>query len=552
MIPFAHASEHAHAVEIGHDEIENEQIDRRPVGASRRSQRRLAALDRFDVDSRSGGSWLRAGGAGRDRRRRSGWSLSLHSFATVAAPETDALSLSRICDNTVKAVLTAPPSSGSVRAETRQYWQWPCRATSRNFRGSAPADSMVAPSHPASRRSSCRDAPPPSATALGRPAATGGSTTSIPGWIAGLSAPISPAPRTSASAFAETYRGKLAGLLAERPGRRERLCEAVRALRGARRPDRPLMSYAGLVYAGDTSDPARAKFYGDAQEQDDRGLDELLFFQLELNRLDDAALEAAMQRPPLAHYRPWLEDIRKEKPYQLDDDIEQLFHEKSVTGRAAWNRLFDETIAAPALQGRRRRADARADAQSACRTDEEVRARRPRRSRETLRPICVPSPSSPTRSPRTRRFPTAGAASRMSPIRAICPTGSSARWSMRWSAAVQAAYPRLSHRYYALKAQMVRQASSSTTGTATRRCPTSPPRTYTWDDARDTVLAAYGDFSPRMAGIARTLLRRALDRCAGAARQGARRLRASDRAVGASLRAAQLPGQAARRDDARA
>ena len=47
----------------------------------------------------------------------------------------------------------------------------------------------------------------------------------------------------------------------------------------------------------------------------------------------------------MAHYRPWLEDIRKEKPYQLEDRVEQLFHEKSVTAYSAWNRLFDETIA---------------------------------------------------------------------------------------------------------------------------------------------------------------------------------------------------------------
>ena len=71
----------------------------------------------------------------------------------------------------------------------------------------------------------------------------------------------------------------------------------------------------------------------------------LLFFTLELNRLDDTKLDTAMQDEALAHYRPWIEDIRREKPYQLEDRIEQLFHEKSVTGYSAWNRLFDETIA---------------------------------------------------------------------------------------------------------------------------------------------------------------------------------------------------------------
>ena len=96
------------------------------------------------------------------------------------------------------------------------------------------------------------------------------------------------------------------------------------------------------------SDPAISKFYGDVQEKITNAISHLLFFTLELNRIDDAVLEAAMEDPALGHYRPWLEDIRKEKPYQLEDRVELLFHEKSVTGRGAWNRLFDETMAASA------------------------------------------------------------------------------------------------------------------------------------------------------------------------------------------------------------
>ena len=91
--------------------------------------------------------------------------------------------------------------------------------------------------------------------------------------------------------------------------------------------------------------PTRAKFYGDVQERITAASLHLLFFTLELNRIDDAALEAAMADPALGHYRPWIEDVRKEKPYQLEDRVEELFHEKSVTGYSAWNRQFDETIA---------------------------------------------------------------------------------------------------------------------------------------------------------------------------------------------------------------
>ena len=115
------------------------------------------------------------------------------------------------------------------------------------------------------------------------------------------------------------------------------------ALRGFEELLGRIMSYAGLVYSGDTTDPARMKFYGDAQEKITSASSDLLFFELELNRLDDK-LAAKLAAGPLEHYRPWLEDIRKGKPYQLDDKLEQLFHEKSITAYGAWNRLFDETI----------------------------------------------------------------------------------------------------------------------------------------------------------------------------------------------------------------
>ena len=72
-----------------------------------------------------------------------------------------------------------------------------------------------------------------------------------------------------------------------------------------------------------------------------------LFFTLEINRIDDAVLEKAFDASPdLARYRPWFAELRKARPYQLEDRVEELFHDKYVTGHAAWNRLFDETMAA--------------------------------------------------------------------------------------------------------------------------------------------------------------------------------------------------------------
>ena len=144
--------------------------------------------------------------------------------------------------------------------------------------------------------------------------------------------------------FATAYQGKLAEI-AKGLSAGARLYESVRAYEALQDVMGRIMSYASLLYAGDTSDAARAKFYGDAQEKVTALAGELLFFELELNRLDDALLDQAMQGTTLEHYRPWLEDIRKERPHQLADEIEQLFLEKSISGAGAWNRLFDETIA---------------------------------------------------------------------------------------------------------------------------------------------------------------------------------------------------------------
>ena len=106
-----------------------------------------------------------------------------------------------------------------------------------------------------------------------------------------------------------------------------------------------LGSYAVLVHAGDTVDPARTKFYGDVQERMTAASTHLLFFTLELNRIDDALLEAAMADPALGHYRPWLEDVRTDEAVPARGSRRAAVPRKIGDGYSAWNRLFDDTIA---------------------------------------------------------------------------------------------------------------------------------------------------------------------------------------------------------------
>ncbi len=106
-----------------------------------------------------------------------------------------------------------------------------------------------------------------------------------------------------------------------------------------------VMSYAQLLFAGDSTDPAIGRFYQSMNERVTAISSDLIFFTLEMNRLDDAALDEKLAEPALAHWRPWLRDLRVFRPHQLSDELERLLHEKEVTGRAAWSRLFDETVA---------------------------------------------------------------------------------------------------------------------------------------------------------------------------------------------------------------
>jgi oligoendopeptidase F len=302
-------------------------------------------------------------------------------------------------------------------------------------------------------------------------------------------------------AIAEAYRGRLAELAAG-PDASARLAEAVRRYEAVEDLLGRLMSFAGLVYSGDTTDPQRAKFYGDTQERLTAASSELLFFGLELNRVEDAVVDHATAAGPLAHYRPWIEDLRKDKPYQLDDRIEQLFHEKSVTGRSAWNRLFDETIASLRFTVRGEELAIEPTLNKLQDPDESVRrdasealARTFKAHLRTFTLISNTLAKDKEISDRWRGFEDVADARHLANrverevVDALV-------------SAVREAYPRLSHRYYALKARWFGKDRLDHWD-RNAPLPKVDQRTIPWDEARDTVLAAYSAFAPRMADIAR-------------------------------------------------
>jgi oligoendopeptidase F len=301
-------------------------------------------------------------------------------------------------------------------------------------------------------------------------------------------------------AFETDYKGKLSERTAGDDGGRW-LAQAVSRYEAIDDLAGRLGSYAGLVHAGDSVDAAITKFYGDVSERLTAASVHLLFFPLELNRIEDALIERALATPGLAHYRPWIEDLRKDKPYQLEDRVEQLFHEKSQSGYTAWNRLFDQTISSlrfrigtkelaiePALNLLQDRDGASRKAAA------EALAKTFKANERTFALVTNTLAKDKEISDRWRGFKDVADARHLSNrverevVDAL--VGS-----------VRAAYPKLSHRYYRLKAGWFKKKKLAHWD-RNAPLPFAATGTIAWPDARNMVLTAYRGFSPEMATIA--------------------------------------------------
>ena len=299
-----------------------------------------------------------------------------------------------------------------------------------------------------------------------------------------------------AKAFAEKYRGKLASLDGAQLAEALKAYEALSDLLG-----RPA-SYAQLYYVGDTTDPARGKLYGDVNAKLTEISTLLLFFELELNRIDEQALETAMQVPALAHYRPWIENLRMERPYQLDDKLEELFLEKSQTSFSAFNRLYDESMAAlrfevngekltlePTLNLLQDKDEAKRKAGA------EALAKTFAENLKLFTLITNTLAKDKDISDRWRGFKDIADARHLS--NRVEPEVVAAL-----VAAARAAYPKLSHRYYRMKAKWLGK-DKLRHWDRNAPLPAEDTRQVPWADAEKIVLKAYGEFAPEMAAIAK-------------------------------------------------
>jgi oligoendopeptidase F len=294
--------------------------------------------------------------------------------------------------------------------------------------------------------------------------------------------------------FHDAYKGRLGGLDGRAFGAAIAAYEAIQEITGR------IMSYAQLVYSGNVADPEVGKFYQTMRERVTAISTDLIFFTLEINELDDAALKAKRAAPEASKYAPWLRDVRLFRPHQLSEDMERLLHEKYVAGPAAWNRLFDETMASLRFPFDGKMLTTEETLHLLSDHDGAVREKAAKALgtvlRQNARIFCLVTNTlakDKEIDDKWRHF------ARPQSSRNL---GNQVEDEVvdALVSAVKAAYPRLSHAYYQMKAGWFGKDKLDYWD-RNAPLPESEDKVIKWDEAKSIVLDAYGAFSGELATI---------------------------------------------------
>ena len=131
----------------------------------------------------------------------------------------------------------------------------------------------------------------------------------------------------------------------------EQLLNAIKIYESINEGLGKLMTFSGLQYYSDLNNPDFGSLYQNFQEKASLLAAHMVFFTIDLARLTSDSINNALKSTPaLSRYNHWLEVVRKYQPHQLSEELERYAVEKSVTGRNAWVRLYDETLASMKLK----------------------------------------------------------------------------------------------------------------------------------------------------------------------------------------------------------
>lgn len=299
---------------------------------------------------------------------------------------------------------------------------------------------------------------------------------------------------TKAKSFQKAYKGKLAKLSARD------FAAAVASYESLSETLSRAYNYASLDRQTRLDDAKVAQLYQSVMEKVNEISTEVLFFTLELNKIPDAALKAKLRDKSAARYKPFIEQVRAFRSYQLSDEIERTLHERSVVGASAWTRMFDETMARLRFPVGGKMVTETEVFHMMLSRDGKVRKTAAKALEkvfgdnvQTLGFIYNTIIKEKDIDDRQRGF-TSPMASRN--------LGNQVEDKVVEALvrAVKEYYPKLSHRYYKLKAKWM-GVKTMNYWDRNAPLPFAADKKMNWREARDSVLGAYGRFHPDMAKI---------------------------------------------------
>lgn len=124
------------------------------------------------------------------------------------------------------------------------------------------------------------------------------------------------------------------------------LLEAIKSYQQISESLGKISTFAVLQYYGDLNNVDISALYQSVQEKICLISSKIVFFGLSLAKLSEESVKTSIKAcPELAHFEHFLKIARQYQPHQLSEELERYAVEKSVTGRSAWVRLYDETLA---------------------------------------------------------------------------------------------------------------------------------------------------------------------------------------------------------------
>lgn len=300
---------------------------------------------------------------------------------------------------------------------------------------------------------------------------------------------------TQTKEFAQKYQGKLKDLDANSIYQSIKEYEALSDFLGR------VMTFGSLANAKQQDDAEISRFWQGLREHVTQIVTHSIFYTLEINKLNDKIIEQWLKDEHISKYSPWIKEIRKQKPYQLSDEVEQILMEKNNTATAAWVRLYDETFAAYRFTMNDKKVGI-SDVLNALSS--------PKAEKREYAAIALSEGLKDNEDLVVRIYNTIIADKSMednwrgfkSPIASMNLNNNVENEVVAALAeAVQSNYSNLSHRYYAYKA---RKFGVDKLKYWDRNAPYPEQKEKNWsfDEAKEFILKAYGGFSPKVAELA--------------------------------------------------